>query len=108
MKTISDKVVYITVTADDFCVATQSYIAYRTVISDIRRKYHAKDLGMASRIPGWSVRRPRSGGLHTSQPYLIQRVIDTVDPRGTRQAYTPYIESLDGVVEKTEHILPET
>eukprot|EP00171_Calliarthron_tuberculosum_P014637 IDg14637t1 len=44
--------VYVAVTVDDFCIATPSHKAYRTVLADLCRKYQAKDLGPVRRLLG--------------------------------------------------------
>eukprot|EP00171_Calliarthron_tuberculosum_P010767 IDg10767t1 len=89
------ELVILAVTVDDFCVAATSAAAYKRVLADLRRKYAAKDLGRVKRLLGWSVRRLRGGGIHISQPYLAQRLVDILELRDARPCRTPYVHGLD-------------
>lgn len=82
-------------TIDDFCFAASSATAYRKLLADLRTKCRAKDLGAAKRLLGWSIRKIDGEGLHMSQPYLGQSLIDLVLTSAERETKTPYAHELD-------------
>lgn len=90
----TDEVVVLVVTVDDFCVAASSEAAYQQLLTDLRRKYAAKDLRRAKRLLGWSIRQVSNGGVHISQPYLAQRLIDFLNLTDAHPSGKPYVHCL--------------
>lgn len=76
-------------TIDDFLVAASSPAVYRNLLRVISPKYKIKDLGPATRILNWTLRRSPTNRYHLSQPHKTQQFIDIMGMSQSHPTKTP-------------------
>lgn len=78
-------------TIDDFLVAASNRRMYTDLLQTLSLKYRTKDLGPASRILNWTLRRPQGHptNYHISQPHKIQQFIDLMGMSSSHPVPSP-------------------
>ncbi len=79
------------VTIDDFLVIATNDGLYDTLVSNLKKKYVLKDLGIAKQLLGWSITREETtGSIHVSQPTLTKMFIETLGIQQANPTANPY------------------
>lgn len=86
-----EDVISMALTIDDFLIAASSAAVYRRLLHVLSLKYRTKDLGHATRILNWTLRRPPScpTEYHLTQPHKIQQFVDLVGMSASNPVQSP-------------------
>lgn len=93
-KTDSDGTIVMALTIDDFLVAASDTRVYHKLLQTLSLKYRTKDLGPATRILNWTLRRPAGHPTqyHVSQPHKIQQFIDLMGMSSSHPVPSPQVK----------------